>query len=142
MEILPMWLLLLRSFPIGTRLGMILDTQRDQAEGLGSVFAEPLIKALVDGRHRQLFETFEWKVSTQGHTSKFVIVYRPPYSAMHLAPAGVFFQEFLARFWRVLFFAHRCLSLLKTLTSIWTIHLMLTPGSFQTFLRRLNFSST
>ena len=82
-----MWLL---AALIGTRLGMFPDTQRDQPVGVRSVFAETLNKALVDGRHRQ----YGLK-PTPGLTSKFVIVCRPPYTAMHPAPAGVFFQEFL-----------------------------------------------
>ena len=36
----------------------------------------------------------EWNVPVNGKSTKFVIVYRPPYSEAHLVPTTVFFDEF------------------------------------------------
>ena len=49
---------------------------------------------LVQAIERNSFEVSEWNVSTNGKTSKFVVVYRPPYSDAHPISTSVFFDEF------------------------------------------------
>lgn len=48
----------------------------------------------VQALERHSFETSEWDVSAKGLTSKFVVVYRPPYSEAHPVSTSVFLDEF------------------------------------------------
>ena len=62
--------------------------------GTGIVFRENFKVNFIEGRQRLPFETSEWNLTAHGRTTKFIIVYRPPYSEAHPVPASVFFQEF------------------------------------------------
>ena len=49
---------------------------------------------LFEGKERLSFESSEWNASANVKTTKFVIVYRPPYSEAHPVPTSVLFDEF------------------------------------------------
>ena len=60
-----------------------------------SFFATALKKNRgVDGTHRESFETSEWNFTAHGKTTKFIVVYRPPYSEAHPVTPSAFFREF------------------------------------------------
>lgn len=62
--------------------------------GTGIMLRDTFKLTLVEGKERLSFESSKWNVSGNGKTTKFVIVYRPPYSEAHPVPTSVFFDEF------------------------------------------------
>ena len=62
--------------------------------GTGIMLRDKFKLTLVEGKERLSFESSEWNVSANVKTTKFVIVYRPPYSEAHPVPTSVFFDEF------------------------------------------------
>ena len=56
--------------------------------GTGIMLRDKFKLRLVEGKERLSF------VSANGKSTKFVIVYRPPYSEVHPVPTTVFFDEF------------------------------------------------
>ena len=64
--------------------------------GTGVFYNLSLDLSFFDGGEKSSFEFSEWKFSAHGRIFRLVVVYRPPYSKEHPAPASVFFQEFSA----------------------------------------------
>ena len=64
--------------------------------GTGIIFRDCFNVSLIDSKQRSSFEISEWNIAANGHGTKFVIIYRPPYSEAHLVSANVFFDEFAA----------------------------------------------
>ena len=62
--------------------------------GTGIMLRDTFKLTPVEGKEGLSFESSEWNVSANGKTTKFVIVYRPPYSEAHPVPTSVFFDEF------------------------------------------------
>ena len=62
--------------------------------GTGILFRDSLKVSLVDRKENKSFEFSEWTVKVHDRSMRYVIVYRPPYSSLHLVSTSVFFGEF------------------------------------------------
>jgi exonuclease III len=62
--------------------------------GTGIMVRENFKIGFIEGIQRLSFEVSEWNLTANGHISKFVIVYRPPYSDVHPVTISTFFEEF------------------------------------------------
>ena len=62
--------------------------------GTGVIFCDSFKVWGVDGTHRESFEASEWNFTAHGKTTKFIVVYRPPYSEAHPVTPSAFFHEF------------------------------------------------
>ena len=62
--------------------------------GTGVIFRDSFKVWGVDRTHRESFEASEWNFTTGGKTTKFIVVYRPPYSEAHPVTPSAFFREF------------------------------------------------
>ena len=62
--------------------------------GTGIFVRDSLNITLSESHQQQSFESSEWNIVACGRSTKFVIVYRPPYSEAHPVPTSAFMQEF------------------------------------------------
>lgn len=62
--------------------------------GTGIFVRDSLNITLSESHQQQSFESSEWNIVACGRSTKFVIVYRPPYSEAHPVATSAFMQEF------------------------------------------------
>ena len=62
--------------------------------GTGIFVRDSLNIAFSESQQQQSFESSKWNIVACGRSTKFVIVYRPPYSETHPVSTNVFMQEF------------------------------------------------
>ena len=62
--------------------------------GTGVIFRNSFKVWGADGTHRESLEASEWNFTAHGKTTKFIVVYQPPYSEAHPVTPSAFFREF------------------------------------------------
>ena len=80
--------------PTGLSLRNVNRHSGSSGGGTGVIFRDSFKVCGVDGTLRESFEASEWNFTAHGKTTKFIVVYRPPYSEAHPVTPCVFFREF------------------------------------------------
>ena len=63
--------------------------------GTGVLFIDTLIVTKIAAAEFQPFEYSEWNIKSESKQIHLIIIYRPPYSAVHPVTTSVFLEEFL-----------------------------------------------
>ena len=73
---------------------IFLEKSHNRGGGTGILFGDSLKVSLVDGEENKSFEFSKWTVKVHDRSTRYVIVYRPPYSSLQPVSTSVFFDEF------------------------------------------------
>ena len=64
--------------------------------GIDLLYKDTINVMKIDEGEKQSFEFSEWKIGTGSFRSRFIVLYRPPYSEKHPVTMGTFLAEFAA----------------------------------------------